>query len=137
MLRTHDGSPEPASSHGRDPRLPLTSIFVIILQLVVKHKTDLSEIKKVKKFVKQQKKELDIPDTPDNTGSWSVWECAPSIFDWHYDSVEKAYVYEGKVKVKTEQEEVEIKAGDFVTFPEDLDCTWEIQEKIRKVYKFE
>ena len=85
----------------------------------------------------QQKKELDIPDSPKQQGAWSVWTCQPSTFDWHYDDVEKAYVYEGKVKVKTAEQEVEIKAGDFVTFPADLDCTWEVIEEIKKVYKFE
>ena len=85
----------------------------------------------------EQKKDLQIPDRPAGAGPWAVWECEPSTFDWHYDAVEKAYVYEGKVKVKTSDQEVEIKAGDFVTFPKDLDCTWTISEKIKKVYKFE
>ena len=92
---------------------------------------------KIEQLNDQQKKDLQIPDAPQRQGPWSVWECEPSTFDWHYDQVEKAYVYEGKVKVKTAQEEIEIKAGDFVTFPKDLDCTWEVNETIRKVYKFE
>ena len=92
---------------------------------------------KVEKISTQKKKELNIPDAPQFQNGWSVWECAPSSFDWHYSTTEKAYVYEGKVKVKTNTEEVEINAGDFVTFPKDLDCTWEVQKKIRKVYRFE
>lgn len=67
---------------------------------------------------------------------WSPWECEPSTFDWEYDSDETAYVFEGKVKVKTPEEEVEINAGDLVTFPEGLKCTWNVIEKIRKVYTF-
>ena len=92
---------------------------------------------KIEKLNEQQKKALNIPDSPKAQAPWSVWECAPSEFDWHYDRLEKAYVYEGRVKVKTPAEEVEIKAGDFVTFPKGLGCSWQVIEKIRKVYTFE
>ncbi|MBF0385492.1 MAG: cupin domain-containing protein [Candidatus Omnitrophica bacterium] len=85
----------------------------------------------------EKKKALKIPVKCENTSDWSVWECKPSKFDWHYDSKEVAYVYEGKVKVKTSVEEVEISSGDLVTFPSGLSCSWEVIEKIRKVYKFE
>ena len=91
---------------------------------------------KIEKLNDEQKKELNIPDECIGNENWSVWECAPSSFDWHYDSVELAYVYEGKVKVKTADGEVEINAGDFVTFPEGLSCNWNVLEKIRKVYQF-
>ena len=67
---------------------------------------------------------------------WSSWECKPSAFDWEYDSEETAYVFEGRVKVKTAEEEVEIKGGDLVIFPKGLKCTWNVIEKIKKVYKF-
>ena len=68
---------------------------------------------------------------------WSPWNCEPSIFDWEYSSTEKAYVLEGKVRIKTDEEEVEIQTGDLVTFPKGLKCTWNVTEKIRKVYTFE
>ena len=71
-----------------------------------------------------------------NTESWSPWECEPSTFDWEYSSEEVAHVKEGKVKVKTEWEEVEINGGDIVTFPKGLKCTWTVIETIRKVYTF-
>jgi len=67
---------------------------------------------------------------------WSPWGCEPSTFDWEYDDKETAYVFEGKVKVKTSQGEVEFGKGDLVTFPKGLKCTWSVLEKIRKVYKF-
>ena len=67
--------------------------------------------------------------------NWPSWACEPSTFDWHYDSDETAYVFEGKVKVKTATEEVEIKAGDLVFFPKGLACTWQVLERINKVYK--
>jgi hypothetical protein len=67
---------------------------------------------------------------------WSLWECEPSTFDWEYDEKETCYVLEGRVKVKTSNGEVEFGKGDLVTFPKGLKCTWNVMEKIRKVYKF-
>ena len=69
--------------------------------------------------------------------SWSPWGCDVSTFDWEYDSDEVCYILEGKVKVKTPEEEVEINKGDLVTFPKGLKCTWNVLQKIRKVYTFE
>ena len=72
------------------------------------------------------------------TDTWSPWECDPSSFDWEYDSDERAYGWEGKVKVTPENgEPVEIKKGDLVLFPKGMKCRWEVLEKIRKVYRFE
>ena len=68
--------------------------------------------------------------------SWSPWEGGPSTFDWEYDTDETAYVLEGKVKVKTPTGEVEINKGDIVTFPKGLKCTWNVLQRIRKVYTF-
>lgn len=67
---------------------------------------------------------------------WSPWECNVSKFDWEYDSDEVCYILEGKVRVKTPEEEVEINKGDLVTFPKGLKCTWNVLQKIRKVYTF-
>lgn len=67
---------------------------------------------------------------------WSPWESGISKFDWEYDSDEVCYILEGKVKVKTPEEEVEINKGDLVTFPKGLKCTWNVLQKIRKVYSF-
>lgn len=69
--------------------------------------------------------------------NWNPWSCEPSTFDWEYDSDELAYVLAGKVKVKAEDgEEVEINKGDLVCFPKGLKCTWNVLEKIQKVYTF-
>ena len=92
---------------------------------------------KIEKISNAQRQELSIPDAPQDIGGWAVWECEPSVFDWHYSDKEVAYVYEGKVKVKTADEEVAINEGDLVTFPKGLNCTWQVLERIRKVYKFE
>ena len=88
----------------------------------------MSEIK-VEKPSEQELRSLGVD-------KWSPWECEPSTFDWEYDSNETAYVLEGKVKVKTPSEEVEINKGDLVTFPKGLKCTWNVIERIRKVYTF-
>ncbi len=80
---------------------------------------------------------LNIPSEAKATGQWSVWTCEPSTFDWHYEQTEVAYVYEGRVMVKTADGEVEIKAGDLVTFPEGLSCTWQVVESTKKVYTFQ
>ncbi|MFH1655971.1 MAG: cupin domain-containing protein [Candidatus Omnitrophota bacterium] len=81
-------------------------------------------------------KQLGIPVSPKNIGDWSVWECDPSTFDWEYSDTEICYIYQGKVTVKTPSVEVEIKSGDLVTFPKGLKCTWQVKERIRKVYTF-
>lgn len=67
---------------------------------------------------------------------WSPWSCDVSRFDWEYDSDEVCYILDGKVKVRTPEEEVEINKGDLVTFPKGLKCTWNVLQKIRKVYTF-
>lgn len=69
--------------------------------------------------------------------SWSGWECEPSAFDWHYPDTETAYVFEGDVLVRTKEETVHITGGMLVTFPAGLSCTWEVRERISKVYTFE
>ncbi|MBI5556400.1 MAG: cupin domain-containing protein [Deltaproteobacteria bacterium] len=67
---------------------------------------------------------------------WPIWECEPSTFDWHYDQREQCYILEGEVTVKTAQEGVVIRPGDFVTFPQGLDCKWSVKKPIRKHYSF-
>jgi len=68
---------------------------------------------------------------------WSAWECDVKKFDWQYDDNEIFYVLEGKVKVTTtEGEEVEFGKGDLVSFPKGVKCTWDVKERIRKVYNF-
>ncbi|MBU0548984.1 MAG: cupin domain-containing protein [Candidatus Omnitrophica bacterium] len=69
--------------------------------------------------------------------NWPIWEKEVSSFDWHYDSTEVCYLLEGRVVVKTEDgKEVAFGAGDLVTFPKGLSCTWDIKEPVRKHYNF-
>ncbi|NQV03992.1 MAG: cupin domain-containing protein [Candidatus Omnitrophica bacterium] len=68
---------------------------------------------------------------------WPTWESEIKKFDWEYDDDETFFVHEGKVKVVTaDGEEVEFGKGDLVTFPKGVKCTWDVKERIRKVYRF-
>ena len=69
--------------------------------------------------------------------NWNTWECDVKKFDWQYDENEIFYVLEGKVKVVTDEgEEVEFAKGDLVKFPKGVKCTWDVKEKIKKLYNF-
>lgn len=69
--------------------------------------------------------------------AWSPWECEPSAFKWAYDQEEWCFIFEGRAEIRPETGEgVEIKKGDLVKFPKGLKCTWDVHEKIRKVYIF-
>ena len=86
------------------------------------------------KIIVNTPKEEELKDI--GIDKWSPWSCEPSVFDWTYNANETAYLFKGKVKVITPKEEVEIKAGDLVFFPNGLSCTWEVLERVEKVYKF-
>ncbi|MCD4779167.1 MAG: cupin domain-containing protein [Candidatus Omnitrophica bacterium] len=91
----------------------------------------------VEKIDETRKHSLNIPARCRENQYWAVWTCAPSSFDWHYDQKEIAYIFEGKVRIKTATQEVCLEPGDLVTFPAGLSCTWEIIDRISKVYRFE
>jgi uncharacterized cupin superfamily protein len=90
----------------------------------------------VRKLTDDERKKRLIPPKPAEVNGWSIWECNPSKFNWHYESEESAFLYEGWVKVKTNTETVEFRKGDFVVFPTGLSCQWEVLEKVVKVYRF-
>jgi uncharacterized protein len=83
----------------------------------------------VKKPDSETLKRLDV-------GSWPIWECEASEFDWHYDEKETCYIIEGEVEVSFEGGKVGFKKGDLVIFPEGLSCRWKIINAVRKHYKF-
>ena len=68
--------------------------------------------------------------------SWPIWEKEESTFPWNYDVQETCLILEGKAMVTTPKESVEFGPGDYVIFPKGLSCTWKINKKIRKHYKF-
>jgi len=70
--------------------------------------------------------------------NWPIWEKEASTFPLTYDSNETCYLLEGKVTVTPQGgEPVTLQAGDLVTFPEKMSCTWEIHEAILKHYTFD
>lgn len=69
---------------------------------------------------------------------WPTWSKEVSNFPWSYDRQETCYILEGEVIVTPDGgEPVEIVAGDLVTFPKGMSCTWDIKEDIKKHYNFE
>ena len=67
---------------------------------------------------------------------WPVWAKEVSEFPWTYDAQETSYLLEGRVIVTPEGgAPVEIAAGDLVTFPAGMTCTWKIVEPLRKRYR--
>ena len=68
--------------------------------------------------------------------SWPVWTKEISSFDWYYDSQEQCYFLEGEVTVETAEGNYEIKAGDFVTFKQGLECKWIVKQPVKKHFNF-
>ena len=68
--------------------------------------------------------------------AWPIWKCEPSTFDWVYTEKETCLVLEGKVMVSDGKESVSFGPGDFVVFPKDLECAWNITEAVTKHYNF-
>jgi uncharacterized cupin superfamily protein len=68
--------------------------------------------------------------------AWPIWKCEPSTFDWAYTEKETCYLLEGKVTVSDGKDSVSFEAGDLVVFPEDLECTWNVQQAVTKHYNF-
>ena len=69
--------------------------------------------------------------------TWPIWEKEISRFDWHYESVEECYLLDGEVVVETgDGEKITFGKGDFVTFPKNLSCVWDIKSPVKKHYNF-
>lgn len=72
---------------------------------------------------------LDVLGVPD----WPTWKKEASRFAWTYSATETCYIVSGRAIITPETgEPVEIKAGDLVSFPAGLNCTWDILEDIEK-----
>jgi uncharacterized cupin superfamily protein len=85
---------------------------------------------KIEKLSEDQINEMSVKN-------WPIWTKEVSKFDWYYDSKEQCLILEGKIIVETDEGNVEINAGDFVTFPKGLKCVWNVLEPVRKHYNFE
>jgi uncharacterized protein len=69
--------------------------------------------------------------------NWPIWTKEASTFPWTYDAAETCYFLEGEVVVTPDGgAPVAMGAGDLVTFPAGLSCTWAIRRAVRKHYKF-
>lgn len=69
--------------------------------------------------------------------SWPTWSKEVSTFPWTYGDTETAYVLEGEVTVTPDGgAPVSFGAGDLVTFPAGMSCTWEVKKPLRKHYHF-
>ena len=66
----------------------------------------------------------------------SIWTCDVSEFPWHYDQKETCLILEGEVTVKSKEGDASFGPGDFVLFPQGLDCRWQVKKPVRKHYKF-
>ena len=68
---------------------------------------------------------------------WPVWTKEASEFPWSYDEKETCYILEGDVEVTPDGgAPVQMGAGDLVTFPQGMSCTWNIRKDVRKHYTF-
>ncbi len=68
--------------------------------------------------------------------SWAIWEKEISKFPWTYNGSEQCLIIEGDFVVETDDGDFNIVAGDFVTFPDGLNCVWDIKKPIKKYYNF-
>jgi uncharacterized cupin superfamily protein len=67
---------------------------------------------------------------------WPTWTKEVSEFPWSYDEKETCYFLEGEVVVTPQGgDPVEMGAGDLVTFPAGMSCTWKIRKSVKKHYK--
>jgi hypothetical protein len=68
---------------------------------------------------------------------WPLWEKEASEFPWTYDDTETCYFLKGEVEVTPEGgTPVRMGAGDLVTFPRGMSCSWKIVKDVRKHYTF-
>jgi hypothetical protein len=67
---------------------------------------------------------------------WPIWSCQPSTFEWTYTEKETCLILEGQVTVSDGKDSVSFGPGDFVIFPVDLECTWNVKKAVRKHYNF-
>ncbi|CAB4291389.1 unnamed protein product [Prunus armeniaca] len=63
----------------------------------------------------------------------------PRRYQLKFDAEETCYLLKGRVKAypKGSSEAVEFGAGDLVTIPKGLSCTWDVSVAVDKHYKFE
>lgn len=68
--------------------------------------------------------------------TWPTWNKEVSSFPWSYSEQETCLILEGKVTIKTDDGGISFGSGDWVVFPQGLECEWVIGKDVRKHYKF-
>lgn len=67
---------------------------------------------------------------------WPTWSKEVSQFPWSFGTQEIAYILEGEVTVTPDGgDPVSFGAGDLVTFPAGMSCTWQVKKALRKHYQ--
>ncbi|MBA3695191.1 MAG: cupin domain-containing protein [Methylotenera sp.] len=68
---------------------------------------------------------------------WPTWSKEVSQFSWTFSTQEIAYILEGEVTIQPNDGsgDVSFTAGDLVTFPAGLSCTWNVKKALRKHYQ--
>lgn len=69
--------------------------------------------------------------------SWPTWTKEASEFPWRYEETETCLILKGRAEVvTTDGASASFGPGDWVVFPQGIECTWKIMEAIEKKYKF-
>ena len=69
---------------------------------------------------------------------WGTWGCGASTFPWTYAEAESCYLLEGDVTVTPAdgRAPATFGAGDFVSFPAGMACTWDVRVAVKKHFLF-
>ena len=69
--------------------------------------------------------------------SWPTWSSKPDHFDWNYEKEEHCYIVEGEATIESKDETtISIGPGDYVIFPQGLECHWTVHRYIKKHFSF-
>jgi len=75
-------------------------------------------------------------DTKRKIAHWEIWECADPSFTYEYDRTISLYVHEGAAVVTfSDDEVVDLAAGDFLTIQQGTSAQWAISAPIRNSYQ--
>jgi uncharacterized cupin superfamily protein len=84
------------------------------------------------------KVEKPSPQTEASMKACPTWSCGAGVFNWFYDQSETCLLLAGDVCVTTEDgDTVNFAAGDLVTFPQGLRCTWDVRVPVHKHFRFD
>jgi uncharacterized protein len=84
------------------------------------------------KIIKQEDQNINR----EKISTWPIWTCDVSEFDWFYEEKERCLILEGEVYVTVNNKSFHIQKGDYVEFPQGLECRWKVIEPIKKHYSF-